>query len=243
MTTGLNYASFVTQIATLAVVAADDANFQTILPDAITYAENRICRDLDFLFTSVPNTSFSLTANSRTLTIPAGTFVVPEQINVIFPFNASVPGLGTRNPLLPVTREFLDATCSDPSAVAMPKYFAPIGNAQGNLTFLVGPYPDAAYQVEIVGTIRPLSLSPQTSTTFISVNLPELMVMAAMIYISGYQRNFGATMANDPQMPISYETQYQTLLAGAMQEENRKKFAASAWSSKSQPPAATPTRG
>jgi len=50
-------------------------------------------------------------------------------------------------------------------------------------------------------------------------------------------------MGNDPQMPISYETQYQTLLKSALSEENRKKFEAAAWSSQGASTSATPTRG
>ena len=243
MTTGLDYTGFVKQIATLAVVDPTDENFLTVLPQAITYAENRICRELDFLFTSVPNNSYSLTAKSRSLTIPANTFVVPEQINVITPFNASSPDDGVRNPLLAATREFIDALCGDSSIVGVPKYFAPVGNAGGNLSFVVGPYPDAPYKVEIIGTIRPDSLSATNTKTFISTYLPDLMIMASMIYISGYQRNFGASQPNDPQMPVNYETQYKTLMAAAAGEEFRKKFEAAAWSSKTPSPVASPTRG
>lgn len=243
MTTGLDYQGFVKQIATLAVVEPDDPNFQTIIPQAITYAENRICRELDFLFSSVSTTAYSLTANSRTITLPAGLFVVPEQINVITPSNASSPESGLRNPLTPVTREFLDATCGDSKSVGVPQYFAPVGSRNGDLSFVVGPYPDASYSVEIVGTIRPDSLSDATPVTFISRFLPDLMVAAAMVYISGYQRNFGATQANDPQMPISWETQYKSLLVGAAGEEFRKKYEAAAWSSKTPSPVASTTRG
>jgi hypothetical protein len=50
-------------------------------------------------------------------------------------------------------------------------------------------------------------------------------------------------MGNDPQMPITYETQYQALLKSAVSEENRKKFEAAAWSSQSVSTTATPTRG
>jgi hypothetical protein len=66
--------------------------------------------------------------------------------------------------------------------------------------------------------------------------------MASMIYISAYQRNFGKAN-DDPQMAVTYESQYQTLLRSAMMEENRKKFEAAAWSSQSPSTAATPTRG
>ena len=243
MTTGLDYQGFVNQIAALAVVDPTDPNFVTILPQAITYVENRICRELDFLFTSISNTTNKLTANSRTLTIPAGSFVVTEQINVITPVNVSSIEQGVRNPLLAVTREFLDATCSDSSNVGLPKYFAPVGDRSGNVSYIVGPYPDADYRLELVGTIRPDSLSATNTKTFISTYLPDLMIMGAMIYVSGYQRNFSSTQANDPQMPVNYETQYKTLLMSAAGEEFRKKMEAAAWSPKTPSPVATPTRG
>lgn len=236
MTTGLNYTQYVTQIATLAVVEESNPAFQIILPQMITYAENRMYRDLDFLFTSISNTSYSCTVGSRSINVPPGTFVVPEQINVITPVGAS-PDSGNRVPLLPVTKEFLDAVCGNSQSRAVPKYFAVFDDYQ----FLLGPFPDAAYNVEIVGTIRPDSLSVSNPTTFISLYLPDLMIMASMVYVSAYQRNFGRAN-DDPQMAITYESQYQTLLKSAMMEENRKKFEAAAWSSQSPSPVASPTR-
>lgn len=243
MTTGLDYNGFLNQIAALAVVDPMDPNFQTILPQAITYAENRICRELDFLFTSVANTSFSLTQGGRQITLPPDLFVVPEQINVIYPATATGPDSGSRIPLLPATREFIDATCGVAKNVGIPKYFAPIGNAQGNLSFVVGPYPDANYRLEIIGTIRPDSLSATNPTTFISKFLPDLLINAAMIHVSGYQRNFTSNAANDPQMPVNYETLYMTAMKAAVLEEARKKFEAAAWTSKNPYPVSSPTRG
>lgn len=246
MTTGLSYdgsvqgtVSYIDQIATLAVVASNDTNYLAILPMAITYAENRIYRELDFLFTSISNTAYSLTVGSRNISVPSGTFVVSEQINILTPSGVTDPNLATRNPLLPTTKEFLDAVYGASGSTGIPKYFCPFDD----YTFLVGPYPDAAYAVEIVGTIRPDSLSSSNKTTFISLYLPELFIMASMVYISAYQRNFSSAAGNDPQMPISYETQYQTLLKSAMSEENRKKFEAAAWSSQGASTTATPTRG
>lgn len=238
MTTGLTYSQYVTQIATMAVVEPTDPAFVTILPQMITYAENRMYRDLDFLFTSISTTAYSCTAGTRVISVPAGTFVVPEQINIITPSGTSNPDLGTRVALLPTTKEFLDAVYGSGLYTGLPKYFCPFDD----YTFFVGPYPDSSYTVEIVGTIRPNSLSASNTTTFISLYLPDLMVMASMIYVSAYQRNFGRAN-DDPQMAISYESQYQALLKGAMMEENRKKFEASAWSSQSPSTVATPTRG
>ena len=61
MTTGLTYTTYVSQIATMAVVNSADPAFVTILPQMITYSENRLCRDLDFLFTSTSITGYALT--------------------------------------------------------------------------------------------------------------------------------------------------------------------------------------
>lgn len=269
MTTGLSFngdpatgTNYLTQIATMAVVDTTDPNFLNILPAMISYAENRIYRELDFLFSSISTTSYALTAGSRQLSVPAGTFVVPEQINVLTPIGVTDPNAATRYPLLPTTKEFLDAVYGDYSYTAMPKYFCPFDD----YLFYVGPFPDQSYQVEIVGTYRPQSLGPSasdttflanylsytgaaypnyastTTTTFISLYLPELLIMASMIYIAAYQRNFSSAMGNDPQMPITYETQYQALLKSAMSEENRKKFEAAAWSSQGVSSSATPTR-
>jgi hypothetical protein len=269
MTTGLSFngtpatgTNYLTQIATMAVVDTTDPNFLTILPAMISYAENRIYRDLDFLFTSIATTSYALTTGNRQLSVPAGTFVVPEQINVLTPLGVTDPNAATRYPLLPTTKEFLDAVYGSYEDTAMPKYFCPFDD----YTFYVGPFPDQDYTVELVGTYRPQSLGPgaadatflanyitytgaaypnfasTTTTTFISLYLPEMMILASMIYIAAYQRNFSSAMGNDPQMPITYETQYQALIKSAMMEENRKKFEAAAWSSQSPSTVATPTR-
>lgn len=250
MTTPMSYdgsvsgtTSYITQMATMAVVAETDPAFLTILPQMIVYAELRMYRDLDFLFTSGVSTAYSLTAGSRSLSVPAetfplGTLVVPEQINVLV--GSTNPDLADRVPLLPTTKEFLDAVYGS-GAVAnrgVPQYWVPFDD----YTFLVGPYPDQSYTVELVGTYRPASLSATNPTTFISTNLPDIMIMASMVYISAYQRNFGR-MNDDPQMAISYESQYQALLKGASVEEARKKFEAAGWSSQSPSPIATPTRG
>jgi len=249
MTTGLSYAgtvagttSYITQIATMAVVEETNSEFLKILPQMITYAENRMYRELDFLFTSDTTTNYGLTVGSRTISVPAdtfpsGTLVVPEQINLITPAGGSNPNLGTRVPLLPTTKEFLDAVYGVSTSTGQPIYWVPFYD----YTFLVGPYPDANYTVELVGTYRPASLSATNPTTFISLNLPDVFIMASMIYVSAYQRNFGRAN-DDPQMAVTYESQYQALLKGAAVEEARKKFEASGWSSQSASQFATPNR-
>jgi hypothetical protein len=257
MTTGLTYSQYVTQIATMAVVAENDPAYLTILPQMITYAENRMYRDIDFMFTSTSlhGTTFILTAGNRNLSFninlsansdsQAGTFVVSEQINLLTDASGNAatttdPDSCVRVPLLPTTKEFLDAVYGSSLTAnrGQPKYFVPFNET----LFFVGPVPDQAYPVEVVGTFRPNSLSAANTTTFISLYLPDVFIMASMIYISAYQRNFGR-QSDDPAMAQSYESQYKALLQGAIVEEARKKFDASGWSSQSPSPVATPTRG
>lgn len=259
MTTGLSYdgtvsgtTSYVQQIATMAVVEAENEDFLKILPQAITYAENRIYRDLDFLFTSASNSNYYIEISSRTLTVPnginfapgeenygGGVLVVTEQLNLLTPAGNFNPDNSIRVPLLPTTKEFLDAVYGASGQTGQPKYFAPFND---NL-FYVGPFADQRYYVEIVGTFRPISLSTTQKTTFVSLYLPDLFIMASMIYVSAYQRNFTSAASNDPQMPVTYETQYQTLLKSAAVEEARKKFEAAGWSSQAPAVVASPTRG
>lgn len=254
---GLTYNTYVTQIAEMAVVSEDDPNFQIIIPAMIQYAELRINRDLDLVSTStsIHGPEFILSAGNRnislkdadgnnTIELPDGSgyFVVSEQLNLILPTGQTNPDGpdAYRQPLLPTTKEFLDAVYGSNQSAnrGVPKYFA----AFNETLFFVGPVPDNEYYVEIVGTFRPNAISASNTTTFISKYLPDLFVMASMIYISAYQRNFGR-QSDDPQMAQSYESQYQALLKGAMVEEVRKKYEASAWSSQSPSPVATPTRG
>jgi hypothetical protein len=235
---GYNYATYVNQIALLAVVDPADPNFVSNTPSMIEYAELRILRDLDLLVVSGSIEGYFLTVGSRQITIPMGTMVVSEQINVITPYPVSDPELGARNPMTPTTKEYLDMVYGDSSVTGLPEYYVPFND---NL-FLVGPFPDANYYVEIIGTVRPPPLSVSNPTTFISQYLPDLFTMASMVYVSGYQRNFGR-QSDDPQMAQSYEQQYKTLLEGAVKEEVRKKYESVGWSSMDPSPLATPTRG
>lgn len=235
---GLTYATYKTALATLSVVPETDPNWLAILPDTIDYAELRIYRDLDLLSTVITNTSFSATANSSKVQLPQGTFVTLQNVNVITPFGTSSPDLGTRNPVLPVSKEYIQYSWPNSSNAGVPEYFAMIDER----TFSFGPWPDADYLLEIIGTYRPETLSATNTQTFISQYLPDLFLMASMIFISGYQRNFGR-QSDDPAMAQSYESQYQSLLRGATVEEYRKKFAASGWTSISPSPVATTGRG
>src|SRR4029077_5001358 len=148
------------------------------LPSAIDDAEQRLYRTLDLLNTITRDSSASLTAGNRTFNLPAsiGTFIVTEQINVITPSTQTNPDLGTRNSLLPASKEFLDATWNSVNGSTVPQYFAMVTQNQ----IVVGAWPDSAYQVEVVGTIRPAPLSSTNVTSLLSVYFPDIFVAASM---------------------------------------------------------------
>lgn len=235
------YTQFKTNLANMLVVPDDDPGYLLALPNIITDAEQRIYRELDLLSTIVTATG-ALTANNRRFTLPTpsggnGTFVVVEQMNVITPAGTTDPELGTRNPMLPVSKEYLDAVWPSLAGAGVPAQFAPISQ-QG---WVVGAWPDAAYTVEVVGTIRPAPLSESNPTTFLTTYLDDVFMAAALVYSAGYQLNFSAG-ADNPQSGVSWETHLQKLLDSAKKEEFKKKFGSQSWSSKEPNPIATPPR-
>ena len=168
-----------------------------MLPGAIDYAEGRLYRELDLLITRVTDTSGSFSIQNRNFALPTsiGTFLVVEELSAITPSGVSA-NTGTRNPLVPTSKQFIDAVY--PSAVTangVPEFYARVSDTQ----IIVGPAPDMSYVAEVIGTQRPLPLTAANSSTFLTQILPELFIVASMVFVSGYMRDFGAQTDN-PQM-------------------------------------------
>lgn len=235
----LNYTQYVNSLANLMVVSPSDANFQLDLPNIIDDAELRIYRDLDPLQTVTTDASSALTAGNRNFTLPSanGTFFVVNTINVVSPAGTANPENGTRNQLTPTSVEVLNALWPSVSGSTIPSYFAMVTQFSG----IVGAWPDAAYQVEVQGTIRPASLSSTNVTTILSVYWPDLLLAASMVRAAGYLKNYGAAV-DDPKQGVTWEGHYQSLLKSADVEEMRKKFEGPGWSSKTPSPIVTPPR-
>lgn len=235
----LNYTTFVTEIANMVPISSGDANFLTMLPGAIDYAEQRLYRELDLLHVQTTDTTASVSSGNRSFTLPSsnGTFITVDNFNIITPSSATA-ATGSRVPLVPTSPEFIDNFYpSGQSNTGVPEYFA----MRSDTTVILGPSPDQSYPTEIIGIQRPASLSSANSSTFLTQYIPDLMRVAAMIYVSGFMRNFGP-QADDPKMSQSWEQQYQSLIKSASIEQMRAKFASEAWTSESPSPAATPPR-
>jgi hypothetical protein len=235
----LTYATFTTSLANFLVIPITDPNFVQAIPNIIDDAEQKIYRDLQLLNTVVRDSTNSFVAGNRNFSLPTdqGIFVVTQDLNVISPVGTTNPELGTRNPLLPATKEMLDFLYPNAIASAIPQYFAPITQS----SFIVGPWPDQAYTVEVVGTQRPPPLSATNTTTLLSVYLPDLFLNAALVMSAGYQLNFSAASDN-PQAGVNWLSEYNRALKSAQTEEFMKAFSSQGWSAAPPAPLATPPR-
>lgn len=238
----LTYTQFVASIINrLALPSPISPAFATELPNVIDAAEQRCYREVDLQDTRIVDASGVLTPNSRSFTLPQaqGRFVVVEQINIITPAGATV-STGTRVPVLPTSRDSLDATWPSEisaSVPSIPEFFAPLTSQ----IYRFGPPPDAAYAVEVQGTARPVPLSNANQTTLLTLYLPDLFFAAAMVVGAAYQRSFGQS-ADDPKLAQSWENQYGIAAKSSVTEEFRKKFSGSAWTPMAAPPEAAPPR-
>lgn len=216
MPAGYTYASYQAAVVTQIPSFINDANFVTMLPNSIDYAELNIYRDLDFLAT---HGSISLTATIGNPVMALPTAVIVAEELYYGPNNT---------PLCPLSQAAIRAIYAG-YGNGPPEYFAVVGAASGAgwapaEQVLLGPAPDQAYALSAYVTERQATLSGTNTTTFISTQLPDLFWAAAMIFWSGYIKAFGS-MSDNPQMAVSWEQEYQRILKGSQVEEARKKFA------------------
>lgn len=235
----LTYTTYVNSLANLLVVPTTDPGFTTDLPNIIDYAELRIYRELDLMDTSVRDSSAAITAGNRNFNLPtaSGSPIVTDELNVITPVGTSNAENGTRNALVQTSEEMLNMLWPSVSGSTVPQYFAMVNQ---NLA-IVGPWPNASYNIEWVGTIRPPTLSTSNVTTILSVFFPDMLIAASMVRAAGYQKNYGQGV-DDPKMAVTWESVFQTLKTSAETEESRKKFEGPGWSGKEPSPIATPPR-
>jgi hypothetical protein len=252
--TALTYNSLLTQVCLLApyqysiiggVVTPQAPEFTALIPQMLNYAEQRIQRDMELLNTQVMRGPYTLTPGSNQLSVPPSDLLVVQDVLVTV--------AGEPKPMHPVSKPYLLTVWPSSSPPGPPKVVALQGGDQATqgLTgtiLMFGPPPDLNYQVNCIGESRAPSLAgfadpadAGVQSTWIATWLPDLLVMGCMIYVSGYQRDFGR-QSDDPQMAQSYESQYETLLAAANKQEFQRRWEADAWSAAAKSPVATPTR-
>jgi hypothetical protein len=102
------------------------------------------------------------------------------------------------------------------------------------------PTVDSTYGVVFTGSYQPTPLSATYPQTFLSVYYPSLLFAAAMAFATGaLLKNFGA-QADNPQMAVSWEQQYELQKQVAMQQSQRQRSWGPGWVHSAAPLAALP---
>lgn len=225
----LDYTSYIASIANLTALDSTQPEFVQIIPEMIAYAEQRIYRELNLIYTRVVNSTKFTTPNDREFRLPVNAvgpnnleFITVTNVNIITPAGQTATGTGTRVPLQHMPSTVVDYLAPSNTPSTMSNYPL-MYYMKDQWTLILGPAPAGAYNVEVLGTIRPAPLAVGNPETFLTKYLPDLFLSASMIFMSGYMRDFGS-QADNPQQAQSWENQYQLEFKSANGEEMRKRY-------------------
>lgn len=240
----MNYTDNLTYLSQYAGDSAyvTDPDFLAQLPIFITSAEQRILRDLDLISTRVYDTSGVPTINNRLFTLPTAASGATFNLIVAVGLILTVAGTQYKQPpLLPLSYEALSAMYPDDHGVgnpSVPQYWAPF--TDNVIAIAPAPNPVLGMGIWVYGPQDPVTLSAANPETWISKNLPDIMLAAEMISVSGWQRQFSG-MADDPAQARNWTQEYEKLLAQENVQELRRKVEASGWGSRQPNPIAATT--
>ena len=244
----MNYSEVIAALQILGAIPqnSEDANFQKIVPAMFHYADGRIYREINFLNTDVI-TEVMLTPGARDYALPRRVLTVrnlailtprdplntpvemtpqkrrhfpervsPEALDMFWPQTNLRPSVPRKYAIIGFMRIPEQQPSTDPPGTQPnPPTYVP---EKFVLSLRWMPAPDRAYMAEIYGGVEPEILSDDNPETLLSRYYPELLIAACMVYLTGYQRDYGAA-SDDPQRAMSWETQYKTLRDGVMAEE------------------------
>ena len=166
----------------------------------ITQAEQRIYNTIQFPSLR-KNVTGTVTANNPYLACPTD-FLASYSLAVI-------DAGGAYQYLLNKDVTFIRASYPSPTATGTPAYYALFGPQSTNeaeLTFIIGPTPDASYSMELHYFYYPESITTTTSgTTWLGDNLDSVLLYGAMV--EGY-----TFMKGEAEVIAFYEKKYQDAL-------------------------------
>jgi hypothetical protein len=234
----MTYDQLNTYLQTILPDQGPSTDYTTILPAAIQYAEQRIYRDMDFVATRTVDSPTNFVAGSREFTLPtsAHTILVVQGVSAMTPVGSTTTN-GKQNILEQASLDYIDSTWPDVTLQGVPDTWA----MKNDAVIVVKPTPDQNYNAAITGTFRPTAMSATNETTYIGNVYPDLLIAACMIFLAGYQKNYGA-QGDDPRQAMSWETQYGIQLKNALSEEQRRKGQGVGWVPFSPAPEAQPPR-
>ena len=167
----------------------------------IEQAEQRIYNSVQFPSIR-KNVTGNTTANNKYLACPSD-FLAPYSIAVI-------DALGAYEFLLNKDVNFIRQAYPQPTDTAIPKYYALFGsqsNDPNELTFILGPTPDATYSVELHYYYYPESITTAASgQTWLGDNFDSVLLYGSLVEAMTY-------MKGEADMVTLYNTKYNEALA------------------------------
>ena len=166
-----------------------EADFVANIPVFVTQAEQRIYNSVQFPSIR-KNVTGSMTTSNKYLQCPTD-FLAVYSLAVI---NAS----GEYEYLLNKDVNFIRQAYPQPTDTGIPKYYALFGPRSDNaaeLTFILGPTPDAAYSSELHYYFYPPSISVAPFTSWLGDNFDTVLLYASLVeaytYMKGEQDMMG----------------------------------------------------
>ena len=190
----MNYAQLTAAI--IAYTENQDPSFATEIPVFVRQAEQRIYNTVQ-LANLRKNVTGNLTANNKYLQCPSD-FLSTYSLAV-------VDGTGAYTYLQNKDVNFIRQVYPTPTYTALPKYYAIFGPRSDNedeLTFIVGPTPDAAYTVELHYYYYPESITVAANgQTWLGDNFDSALLYGSLIEAYTY-------MKGEPDMLALYNQKY-----------------------------------
>ena len=177
-----------------------EADFVTNIPVFVTQAEQRIYNSVQFPSIR-KNVTGSMTTSNKYLQCPTD-FLAVYSLAVI---NAS----GEYEYLLNKDVNFIRQAYPQPTDTGIPKYYALFGPRSDNaaeLTFILGPTPDAAYSSELHYYFYPPSISVAPFTSWLGDNFDTVLLYGSLVEAYTY-------MKGEQDMMALYNGKYQEALA------------------------------
>jgi hypothetical protein len=177
-----------------------ESSFVSNIPTFVQQAEERIYNQVQFPALR-KNVIGNTTANNKYLSCPTD-FLSTYSIAVI-------DATGNYTYLLNKDVNFIRESYPQPTDTALPKYYAlfgPRSNDFNELTFILGPTPDALYQVELHYFYYPESISTAASgTSWLGDNFDSVLLYASLVEAYTY-------MKGEQDMMTLYDTKYKEAL-------------------------------
>jgi hypothetical protein len=159
-----------------------EADFVANIPVFVTQAEQRIYNSVQFPSIR-KNVTGSMTTSNKYLQCPSD-FLAVYSLAVI---NAS----GEYEYLLNKDVNFIRQAYPQPTDTGIPKYYALFGPQSSNaaeLTFILGPTPDASYSSELHYYFYPPSISVAPFTSWLGDNFDTVLLYASLVEAYTYMK-------------------------------------------------------